>query len=57
MRIIKSYSTSDKGLENLEKLKDMTLIKKDSELINLAIRFCLFRIKAFMKFLEGRFDG
>jgi hypothetical protein len=37
----------------MECLRDLTHVSSDSKLIRLAIRFCLFRIKAFLSFLSN----
>ena len=52
MRITKSYSMNEKDVERIEKLKSYTLIKSDSKLTRLAVRYCLFNVKGFLRFLN-----
>lgn len=42
---------NEKDRERIEKLKDMAGLHSESAVINFAIRFCLFRIKSFLRFL------
>lgn len=52
----KSYYANDKDQERLKKLISLSGPYTESYIIKMALRFCIFRIKDFLKFLPTAGD-
>ena len=52
MRITKSISYDEEDQKRIKRLQEMTYIRTESKLVRLAVRYCLFNIKGFTRFLS-----